>query len=285
LSDTTPTAGPGKSLATFDPSTSAFPALFSTEGEGGVAEVLEDNFGDDGFSPTDLDRLTVPSGGGTAWDIPDEDPERVVSGVIIHKQQTRSFWFKKRGEDGEDDGPPDCYSADGKAGVGVFGAGSEANPSGACADCPMNVFGSSDTGSGNGKACKEHVQVFLLQPENVLPIQVSLPPTSLKNWKKYMTRLAAKGRSYMSVITALSLEVAKGGGQTYSVVVPNKVGELAPEETAAARAYGATIKGFLEQAAAARAQASQAEQESAQKGGTDSSSTDAPKAAGDPAKA
>lgn len=269
------TSEPGKDLATFDASKSAFPALFATDGEGGVAEVLQDNFGDDGFSPTDLDRLTVPSGGGTAWDIPDEDPERVVSGVVIHKQQTRSFWFKKRGEDGEEDGPPNCYSADGKVGVGVFGPGSDANPNGLCAECPMNVFGSSDTGSGNGKACKEQMQVFLLQPEMVLPIQVSLPPTSLKNWKKYMTRLASRGKSYMSVITALSLEVTKGGGQTYSVVVPNKVGELEPAEAAAARAYGATIKGFLEQAAAARAQQTQAEQETAQKGGADPA--DAPK--------
>lgn len=245
----------GKSVAVFDPTTSSYPALFDSEGDGSIAQVLEDNFGDEGFSPTDLDRVTVPSGGGTSWDIPDEDPVRVISGVMIHRQNTRSMWFKKRGEDGDDDGPPDCYSNDGKTGIGVFGAGSEDNPSGACADCPMNVYGSSTTGSGNGKACKEQMQVYLLQPGSVLPLQVSLPPTSLKGFRKYMTRLASKGKSYFAVVTSLSLVVTKGGGQTYSVVEPAKSEELDPAEAAAARAYGQTIKGFLDNAQADRMRA------------------------------
>lgn len=249
---------PGTELATFDPSTSAYPVLFGTDGDGSVAQVIEDNFGDEGFSPADLDRVKIPSGGGRAWDIPDEDPVAAIEGVIIAKQPTRSFWFKKRGEDGEDDGPPDCYSGDGKVGIGSFGAGSEANPTGACADCPMNVFGSSTSGSGEGKACKEQMQVFLLQSDAVLPLQVSLPPTSLRPFRKYMTRLAAKGKSYMSVVTRFGLEVTKGGGQTYSVVAPTKVTDLSPEEAAAARSYGATIKSFLEQAATDRAKATDA---------------------------
>ena len=116
-----PDTTPGTGLAKFDPATSAYPVLFAQEGEGSVAEVIEDNFGDDGFSPADLDRLTVPSGGGLAWTIPDEEPVSKVTGVVIHKQATRSMWLKKRGEDGEDDGPPDCYSPDAKVGVGLFG--------------------------------------------------------------------------------------------------------------------------------------------------------------------
>lgn len=244
---------PSTELATFDPNQSAFPALFTQEGEGSIAEIIEDNFGDEGFSVGDLDRLKVPAGGGRAWDIPDEAPAQTVDGIIIHKQPTRSFWFKKRGEDGEDDGPPDCYSPNGKVGVGVFGPGSESNADGECAGCPMNVFGSSTSGSGNGKACKEQMQVFLLQPDAILPMQVSLPPTSLRGFRKYMTRLASKGKSYYSVITSFGLEVQKGGGQTYSVVVPSKTADLEPAEAQAARAYGTTIRGFLEQAAAERA--------------------------------
>lgn len=245
-------ATPGTSLATFDPSTSKFPVLFSGEGEGSVAQILEDNFGDEGFSTADLDRIKVPSGGGTSWEIPDEDPTREVSGVIVHKQPTRSFWFKKRGEDGEEDGPPDCYSDDAKVGVGVFGPGSASNPSGECAECPMNVFGSSTTGSGEGKACKEQMQLFLLQPESILPIQLSLPPTSLRPFKKYMTRLASKGKSFMSVTTKFTLVVTKGGGQTYSVVDPARGDELQPAEAAAARGYGQMIQGLLEASAKQR---------------------------------
>lgn len=256
---TSTTDAPGTDLVPFNPEDSKFPVLFAQAGEGSVAQIIEDNFGEDGFSVTDLDRLTVPAGGGRAWDIPDEDPAGFVEGVIIHRQSTRSFWFKKRGEDGEEDGPPDCYSNDAQVGLGAFGPGSADNPTGECAACPMNVFGSSTSGSGNGKACKEQMQVFMLQPDSVLPIQVSLPPTSLRSWKKYMTRLAAKGKSYYAVITRLGLEVEKGGGQTYSVVVPTRVGELAPAEATAARGYGATIRAFLEQAARQRAEAQAAE--------------------------
>lgn len=237
---------PGTELATFDPSSSAFPILFDQGGETGIAQVLADNFGDDGFSAGDLDRVTVPSGGGLAWDIPDEDPERYIEGVIVHKQPTRSFWFKKRGEDGEEDGPPDCASADAKIGIGVFGAGSQANPTGECANCPMNVFGSSTSGSGNGKACKEQMQVFLLQPGSVLPLQVTLPPTSLRGFRKYMTRLASKAVPFYAVTTKFGLKVEKGGGQTYSVVIPEKGETLRPEEAAAARSYGVTIKNTFE---------------------------------------
>lgn len=244
---------PGTELATFDASASAFPVLFSQDGEGSIAEIIEDNFGDEGFSPSDLDRLKVPSGGGTSWDIPDEDPQRHVDGIIIHRQPTRSMWFKGRGEGGEEDGPPDCWSGDAKVGVGAFGPGSESNPTGACETCPMNVFGSSDRGSGNGKACKEQMQLFVLQEGSILPLQISLPPTSLKGFRKYMTRLASRGKSYYAVLSRFSLEVQKGGGQTYSVVVPSKVADLDPEEARAARAFGSTIKTYLDQAAAARA--------------------------------
>lgn len=246
---------PGSELATFDASSSKFPVLHSQGGEGSVAQIIEDNFGDEGFSPSDLDRLKVPSGGGQAWDIPDEDPQRFVEGIIIHRQPTRSFWFAGRGEGGQEDTPPDCWSGDAKVGTGVFGPGSQSNPTGECGECPMNVFGSSDRGSGNGKACKEQMQIFMLQEGSILPVQVSLPPTSLRGFRKYMTRLASKGKSYYSVVTRLGLEKVKGGGQEYSVVEPSKAADLDPAEALAARSFGETIRSYLDQAAAARAAA------------------------------
>lgn len=244
---------PGTDVAVFDPETSNYPVLFSQEGEGSLTEVLADNFGDEGFSPSDLDRLTVPSGGGLAWTIPDEDPVREVVGVVIHKQPTRSMWFKRRGEDGEEDGPPDCYSPDAKMGVGALGPGSESNPSGACETCPMNAYGTAT--QGEGKACKEQMQLFVLREGSILPTQISLPPTSLQPWKKYMTRLASKGKSFFTVVTAIGLEVKKANGNTFSVIVPRQVEPLAALESTAARSYGNTIKGTLNEAAAARARA------------------------------
>lgn len=250
---------PGTALEAFDASTSSYPVLFNQDGEGSIAEILADNFGDEGFSASDLDRLTVPAGGGTSWEIPDEDPTRKITGVIIHKQQTRSMWIKKRGEDGEEDGPPDCFSNDGKVGIGMFGAGSADNPSGECVGCPMNVFGSSTSGSGNGKACKEQQQLFLLREGSILPTQISLPPTSLKGFRKFMTRLVTKAKSYYGVTVELTLRKEKGGGQEYSVVDFAAVSDLAPAERLAARAYGETIASTVEAGNAAREAMAKAE--------------------------
>lgn len=250
---TTPSAG--TELAVFDPRNSAFPALFAQDGEGSVAQIIEDNFGDEGFDATTLDRLTVPSGGSsTYWSVPDEPPAESVEGIVVHKQPTRSMWFAKRGEGGEEDGPPDCASDDAQVGIGVFGPGSDANPTGECATCPMNVFGSSDTGSGNGKKCKEQMQLFILGDGAVLPTQVTLPPTSLQGWKKYMARLSSKGLSYYGVVTRLKLKIEKGGGQTYSVVVPERAAVLDKAEAQAARTYGATIRAFFSVAQERRAE-------------------------------
>ena len=240
-------------------STSNYPVLFAQDGDGSITQVLEDNFGEDGFSITDLDRITVPPGGqSTYFAIPDEAPAAEITGVMVHKQTTRGFWFKKRGADGEEDGPPDCASDDGKVGFGVFGPGSEANPDGACASCPMNVYGSAP--ESNGKACKEQMQVFMLLEDAVLPTQVSFPPTSLRGFSKYMTRLASKGKSFHSVVTSLKLKIEKGGGQTYAVIEPSKVGDLDPEEARAARGYGATIRAHFESSQRARKEAREAAQ-------------------------
>lgn len=241
---------PGTDLAPFDPSTSAFPVLFQSTGEGSLAEIIEDNFGDDGLSAADLPRVKIPAGGGLAWDVPDEDPVRALEGVIVHKHPSRSMWFRKRDDD-DADGPPDCASFDGKLGYGAFGVGSADNPSGACESCPMNVFGTAD--QGDGKKCKERMEIYLLTQDAVLPLHVGLPVTSAtKPWRGYMTRLAAKGKSFSAVVTSLGLVRAKGASGDYSVIDPKKVRDLSPEEARAAKVYGATIRSSLEASQKAR---------------------------------
>ena len=133
----------------------------------------------------------------------------------------------------------------------------DVNPTGECADCPMNAFGSARDG-GAGKACKEQMQLFILREGSVLPTQISLPPTSLKPWRKYMTRLASKGKSYYAVVTTIGLSKEKSNGNEFSVVVPNKLADLEPAEVAASKAYGQTISGVLNEAAVARARADEA---------------------------
>lgn len=231
---------PGTELAVFDPQQSAYPVLFD-QGEGGIAEILADNFGEDGFQAGDLDRIKIPAAGGRFWDVPDEQPVAVLEGVLVHKQKTRSYWIKDVDEQGDEGGqPPDCASANGILGNGVFGPGSPGNPSGECGDCPMNTYGS---GKGNGKACKEQMQLFMLREGSILPMQVTLPPTSLKPFRKYMTRLASKAVPFYGVVTRLGLTQERGPAGPYSVAVPERGGDIDPAERAAAKAYGETIAG------------------------------------------
>lgn len=248
----------GTALALIGPENTRFPVLFDTDPEAGsMAEIMAENFGDDGFSAGDLDRLIIPSGGGTAWDIPDEMPAREITGILLYQQDTRSYWATKRGEGGAEDGPPDCSSPDGKIGIGIAGEGSEINPTGECADCPFNEYGTA-LGGGKGKACKQKKDLFVLRTGANLPVHISLPPTSLKPHRKHMMRLASNGRRYYEAVTTIGLEVTKGNGQTYSTatfkVDPTP---LEDSEKKAIGAYRGPIIGALQQLAAERAASAQ----------------------------
>lgn len=244
---------PGTDVAVFDPANTNYPVLFGAADGGGLAEIIEENFGDEGFRPSDLPRIKMPAGGGRAWDIEGEPPTAILEGVIVSWHTARSFWFKSL-DDSDETTPPDCSSMDGQMGNGEFGPGSAGNPSGVCAECPMNQYGS---GGQNSKACKEQRQLFLLQPGAVLPIVISLPPTSLAPFRKYMTNLSSKGLPYYGVTTRLGLKAEKSGANTYSVVVPERGEKLEPEERAAAKAYGAGIKQTVREAQEARLRAAE----------------------------
>lgn len=246
MTDTTP----GTDLVPFDPATSAYPVLFDT-GAGGLREVLEDNFGDEGFQAGDLDRITIPTAGGTYWMVPDETPTAELKGVLVFKQKTRSYWIQALGEGESSNNPPDCASADGVLGNGVFGPGSDGNPPGTCETCPMNAFGSA--AKGEGKACKEQHQLWLLREGSVLPTQVTLPPTSLKDFRKFLTRLTAKAIPFYGVEVRITLRSEKNAqGIDFAIAVPQQLRLLDPAERAAAKAYGEQIAGSIRQSLAAR---------------------------------
>jgi hypothetical protein len=253
---------PGTDLVPFDPTNSNYPVLFDS-GEGGITEIIAENFGDEGFQTRDLERITIPAQGGKHWIVPDEAPSEVLEGIVVAKQKTRSYWVLDPDDPEHEEGaPPDCASADGILGNGLFGPGSEGNRSGECASCPMNAWGS---GKGKGKACKEQMQLFMLREGSILPTQVTLAPTSLDGWRKYMLRLANKSLPFYGVVTRLGLAQDKGPVGPYSYAVPERGDILAPEERAAAKNYGELISAQVDAANRAR-EASRAAELAAQNG-------------------
>lgn len=207
-----------------------FPALLTDARE--LREALAENLGGAGLSPFDLDKVSIPSGGGLSWSIPTLDGEtqsKELLGIIVHVQNARAFWT---GEFTGGQLPPDCVSDDAVTGFG--------NPGGECAKCPNAQFGSDSR--QRGQACKLIQRMFLLRPGDNLPIVVNLPPGSLKGAKKYLLRLVSAGQKASGVVTRLTLEKDKNqDGITFSRAVFSMVGKLEPDQAAAARAYGQAL--------------------------------------------
>lgn len=224
-----------------------YPMLFdddSTE----FMQVLQENFGDSGPQTSDLDRIGIPPGGGTSWEVPSlegSDAQKVLEGIIVAWQSPRVYWAQSIDEREGEAQPPECSSPDGVFGRGMYGPGSEGNPTGRCDSCPMNAWGSAGDGS-RGKACQERRSLYMLLPNGILPVLVGLPVTSITPLRKYFLRLASQGIPYYGVTTRLALERVTKGGRTWSVVVPSMGARIPPEEIGAVIAFGETMRKGLE---------------------------------------
>jgi hypothetical protein len=187
------------------------PSTYFVAQQGAEALVLlRDVAGPGGIKPGDLDRVKVPAGGGTAWEIPTVDgteASKSIEGVIVYHHDARAYWSSSMETNGGGS-PPDCYSPDGFSGVG--------EPGGACSVCPHAQFGSD--ANGRGQACKASKRLYMVLPESALPVIVTLPATSLKNARQYFLRLAARGTRLHQVITKVGLSKVKtSDGIAYSV--------------------------------------------------------------------
>lgn len=190
------------------------------------------------ISEFDLDRVKVPSGGMTVFQLPGNDGQDVakeIEGIILHIGVRRAYW-----SDPNPTGtPPDCYSTDGVHGIG--------DPGVACAACPFNEFGSALGPDGKprpGKRCREMRTLLMIRPEDRLPIVVTAPPASLKNVKQYL--LKGLPVFMFQAITRLTLESDKSrDGIPYSKLVPHYVGHIAPDMAKALAAYAQTLKNVL----------------------------------------
>ena len=189
----------------------------------------------DGLQLT-MQRVKIPGGGNLQFEIRSDDPdnpdyERKLVGVILHHHFANAYW--PDGSEYDDNVPPFCQSFDGKQGYG--------EPGGVCAACAFNQFGS--TANGSGKACKNMRQIYLLRSGEYLPLQLSLPPTSLRPFNDFMNlAFVARRRPSYSAIVEIGLKRAESGGYTYSVATFRKVRDLEGEGLAAVKSYAANFK-------------------------------------------
>lgn len=161
-----------------------------------LAEAMNDDCAGLDFK---FDRIKIPSGGMTAFEVPFEDGEgsdlvKEIEAVILYSHPANSYYTEayKGGSN-----PPDCGSFDGITGTGT--------PGGICKNCPFNQFGS---GEGKSKACKNRRMLYLLRENEIFPLILNLPTGSLKGFTKYVQTLLARGKRPNQVVTKISLRKA-----------------------------------------------------------------------------
>ena len=184
-------------------------------------------------------RVKSPAGGALQFEIPSDDPEnpdyaKTLVGVILFHHPNNAYW--PEGSEYDDNATPLCSSVDGKLGIG--------EPGGSCAVCALNQFGSA--AEGNGKACKNMRVLYLLRSGEFMPLQVTLPPTSLKPFREFMNQsfMLRRRAAYGSVVQ-IGLKKMSNGKDDYSVATFRRLHDFSGEELAQIRAYA---DGFKEQA-------------------------------------
>lgn len=195
----------------------------------------------EGLKPT-FDRIRIPAGGGISYEVPGDDPSspdtvKEFKAVILYHHPIHSY-YKEKFNGGNQ--PPECSSIDGKTGV-VADTGECKN----CAGCEFSRFGSGDNG---GMACKQKRRVYLLREGELLPVILTIPTGSLKEFTKYVTRLLQKGKKTNSVVTKFTLQKAQNAtGITFSQVVCSVDRALTADEAKSINAMSEQCKAFAGQ--------------------------------------
>ena len=200
-----------------------------------TAEELAEDM--DGLSMS-FTRIKIPSGGGKIFEIPTDDPDNpdsatTLEGIILHHHAHCAYWPESNDDE---DNKPLCSSYDGKVGIG--------DPGGVCATCQLNTFGTAAKGAG--KACKNMRVIYLLRSGEYLPVQINLPPTSIKPFKEFYTKaFALRRRAPYGSIVRIGLKQENNGKEDYSVATFRRVADFSGEKLQQVKAYAANFKDQL----------------------------------------
>ena len=198
-------------------------------------------------------RAKIPGGGVLQFELPGEDPEnpdyvQTLEGVILFNHSANSYW--PAGSEYGGNTPPQCQSVDGKVGYG--------DPGGICEACDYNKFGSDP--NGGGKACKNMRVLYLLRSGEMMPIQLSLPPTSIRPYTTFVnSAFLLRGRRVCSGLVQIGLRKGASNGFTYSVATFKKLRDFEGEELAQVCAYADSFRDQIKQTLSERASQNEAQ--------------------------
>lgn len=192
-----------------------------------LIEELKDQMADLDDAGISCNIVKIPSGGGSAFEVQmggdpnDTEPMKELVGVVCFTHRMNAYWPASYGSGEDGSQLPECSSVDGKTGV-KNSTGEVIN----CDTCPMNAYGT-DLKGGKGKACKNMRRIYMMCDGEPMPYLLTVPPTSIKDVNKQLTRILAQGVPYTGMIMRFKLEKAKNAnGVAYSKVVVEKAAPL-----------------------------------------------------------
>ncbi len=138
------------------------------------AQEMDEMFGNSALDTQGLSFPSIKISRETAqFMLGEAEVVKSLTGHVLHLHFANQWWEKGFDERTESDSPmPNCYSVD-----GIQPCGGDKRQSEFCATCPLNKFGTGKDGSG--KACRNTIRILFLQDGAVLPVFLSVPPTSL----------------------------------------------------------------------------------------------------------
>jgi len=219
--------------ATIAPAESSYVALSTN-----ALEIIRANLKHQALSLDLFDVVKSPAGGSTVFTVPGlagDEAAKELTGIILDYSTPRAYWDTPDPVEGT---PPVCMSKDSIV-------SKDGKP---CAHCPFNDFGSKN-GESNAKACKESVLLFLLRPNNIIPLLVRVPVTSKPRFLKYATRLLSCLTPINGVVTKITLEKATSkSGKPYALYNFEAVNILTPEEADQARTFAQQFMSIVDAA-------------------------------------
>lgn len=166
---------------------------------------LPENF--QGTSKPVAEKIKIIANG-AYFEMPDEEKRDYICGSIVGYMTTRAYW------ETEESKIPECSSK-----WGDIPDMSITEPK--SKNCPTCEFARWKSGKNGAQACTASVRLFFLidGDDEKIPYIVSLPPTSIKAWDLYLTKLQKSKKKYYEVMTTITLRKEKGSGFTYSIAI------------------------------------------------------------------
>lgn len=199
-----------------------------------------------------LPQVKMLAAGACQFELSDDEGTTfpVFTGIILHMHSSNVLWDSKMEEQFPPDDPrnfPACASSDGIVGIprvgfahaGLKGEVGDGVKTVQCKTCPYNQFRSGNMliaeKNEKGKAVTNNRRVFIAMEGRSAPVELVLPPTSLRAFDEYCARLTNQNIPVQAVVTEFR-QVKEGTGRNqYGVLSVKSLGLVTREQFEAAK--------------------------------------------------